>query len=269
MQVIGLCRFSWPGVGGFQVDHPSLQERIDYLYAPERLEERFRTFETITLPPLKAQTDPDFTFLIVIGEALPKPWHDRLQDLVADMPQVVVQPRAPGRHRPVMQEAINSVRRFDSEPCLQFRMDDDDAVACVFVEKLREAAHDIASLSRRHRYLAIDFNQGFIASPGAKGLRATPTKAPYSTAALALMLQPSEERTVMNFAHAKVSQNMPTLTFSGQDMLIRGHNDFNDSRQKPRVKPVDLLPLAAEDEDHFRTVFNIDADHVRRIFSAP
>ena len=269
MQVIGICRFSYPGTGGFQVEHDTLADRIAYLYAPKRMQERFRTFETITLPPLRAQTDPDFTFLIVIGEALPKPWHDRLQDLVADMPQVIVQPHAPGRHRPVMQEAINSVRRFDNEPCLQFRMDDDDAVACAYVERLREAAHDIRKLSRKHRFLAIDFNQGFIASPGPGGLRATPTKAPYSTAALALMLKPSEKRTVMNFAHVKVSQNMPTLTFSGQDMLIRGHNDFNDSRQKPGVKPVDLLPLTSEDEDHFRAVYNIDADQVRRVFSAP
>jgi len=85
---------------------------------------------------------------------------------------------------------------------------------------------------------------------------------------LALMLKPSENRTVMNFAHAKVAMNMPTVTFSGPDMQIRGHNDYNDSRQKPGVKPVDLLPLSPEDEDHFRSVFNIDADHVRRVFSA-
>jgi len=269
MQVIGLCRFSWPGVGGFQVGHQNLQERINYLYAPSRLEERFRTFETITLPPLKAQTDPGFTFLIVIGDSLPKPWFDRLSDLVSDMPQVVIQRHKPGRHRLVMQEAINSVRRFDNEPCLQFRMDDDDAVACAYVETLREAARDVRKLSRKHRYLAIDFNQGFIASAGPEGLRATPTKAAYTTAALALMLKPSEKRTVMNFAHVKVAQNMPTVTFSGRDMLIRGHNDHNDSRQKPGVKPVDLLPLSPEDEDHFRAVFNIDANHVRQVFSAP
>jgi len=268
MQVIGLCRFSWPGIGGFQVQHQSLEERTDYLYAPKRLENRFRTFETITLPPLRAQSDPDFTLLIVIGETLPKPWRDRLFDLVSDMPQVIVQEQAPGRHRAVMQEAINSVRRFDNEPCLQFRMDDDDAVACAYVEKLREAAKDVRKLSRKHRFLAIDFNKGFIASPGPEGLRATPTNTTYTTAALALMLKPSENRTVMNFAHAKVAMNMPTVTFSGPDMQIRGHNDYNDSRQKPGVKPVDLLPLSPEDEDHFRSVFNIDADHVRRVFSA-
>jgi len=269
MQVIGLCRFSWPGIGGFQVTHASLEERTNFLYSPTRLEARFRTFETIMLPPLRAQSDTDFTLLIVIGETLPQPWRDRLHDLVADMPQVIVQTQPPARHRPAMQAALNSVRRFDDEPCLQFRMDDDDAVAVVYVQKLREAAHDQRALSNRTPYLAIDFNQGFIATPGPQGLHATPTNSPYTTAALAVMLQPSEKRTIMNFAHFKVARNMPTVTFTGQDMLIRGHNDFNDSRQKPGVKPVELSPLSVEDEAHFKAVFNIDADHVRRVYSAP
>ncbi len=268
MQVIGLCRFSWPGVGGFQVTHDSLEERTDFLYSPARLEARFRTFETIMLPPLCAQSDTDFTLLIVIGETLPQPWRDRLHDLVADMPQVIVQTQPPARHRPAMQAAVNSVRRFDDEPCLQFRMDDDDAVAVAYVQKLREAAHEQRALSNRAPFLAIDFNQGFIATPGPQGLHATPTNSPYTTAALAVMLQPAEQRTIMNFAHFKVARNMPTVTFTGQDMLIRGHNDFNDSRQKPGVKPVELSPLSVEDEAHFKAVFNIDADHVRRVYSA-
>jgi hypothetical protein len=29
-----------------------------------------------------------------------------------------------------------------------------------------------------------------------------------------------------------------------------------------------LQPLTANEEDHFRSNFNIDADHVRRVFSA-
>ena len=82
MQVLGICRFSYPGVGGFQVEHETLEDRIAYLYAPERMEERFRTFETITLPPLRAQTDADFTLLVVIGESLPEHYHSRLMALV-------------------------------------------------------------------------------------------------------------------------------------------------------------------------------------------
>ena len=69
--MIGLCRFSYPAIGGFQVDFDDFQEKLDYLYAPTRMNERFATFETITLPPLQAQTDPGFTFVVVIGESLP------------------------------------------------------------------------------------------------------------------------------------------------------------------------------------------------------
>lgn len=267
MQVIGICRFSWPGIGGFQVEHETLEQRIAFLYAPERMEERFRTFETVTLPPLRAQSDGDFTFLVVIGESLPPPYRERLEALLRDIPQAVIQARAPGRHRAVMQAAINSIRRDDAEPCLQFRMDDDDAVAVTYVERLRAAAHDLRGLARKHRHIAIDFNQGFIARPGPGGLAAAPTNAPYTTAALALMLRPSVDLGVLNFAHAKLAQKMPTVTFTGEDMLVRGHNDFNDSRQKPGVRPVRLTPLDAAGEDHFRRVFNIDADHVRRVYS--
>lgn len=70
----------------------------------------------------------------------------------------------------------------------------------------------------------------------------------------------------MNFGHTKVAQKMPTITMTGQDMYVRGHNDFNDSRQKPGVKPVRLLPVDAAGEAHFRDRFAIDAELVRRVF---
>ena len=269
MQVIGICRFSYLGLGGFQVQHESLEDRAAFLYAPERMEERFRTFETLTLPPLKAQTDPDFTFLIVTGPSLPAAYMDRLQALVADMPQAIVQTYEPGPHRQVMQSAINSVRLLGNDPCLQFRMDDDDAVACVYVERLREAATDLRKLSRKHRHIAIDFNQGYIARPGPEGLSATPTQRPFTTAALALMFKPSVKLSVMNFAHEKLPTMMPTVSFTGEDMLLRGHNDYNDSRQKPGVKPIPLRPLSPVQEAQFRDTYNIDADQVRRVFAAP
>lgn len=268
MQVIGLCRFSYLGLGGFQVGHETLQEREAFLYAPARLEERFRTFQTMMLPPLKAQTDPDFTFLIVTGEGLPSDSYERLMDLVADMPQVVVQKHEPGQHRKVMRDAINSVRLLDNDLCAQFRMDDDDAVACSYVEKLREAVTDVRDMAQKHRHIAIDYNTGFIARPGPEGLRTTPVNNAYTTAALAIVFRDDVSQTIMNFSHFKVGRAMPTVTFTGEDMLVRGHNDFNDSRQKADVKPVALALQSPEEEAHFKDVFNIDADDVRRVFSA-
>ena len=67
MQVLGLCRFSYPALGGFQVGHDSTADRIAYLYDPARLEERFRLFETVALPCLMAQTDPDFEMIVLVG----------------------------------------------------------------------------------------------------------------------------------------------------------------------------------------------------------
>nr|WP_027262219.1 putative rhamnosyl transferase [Sedimentitalea nanhaiensis] len=269
MQVIGICRFSYPGLGGFQIQHDSLQDRIDYLYAPERLEERFRFFECITLPGIRAQFDPDFTFLVVIGESLPRNHRERLQALVADIPQVVIQSHPPGRHRVVMQDAINSVRQKGSEPCLQFRLDDDDAVAFSYVHKLRRAANDVAGLLRENRHIAIDFNQGYIARPGPAGIAAKPIQTPYWTAGLALMFRPNVSMSVMNFGHHSVCKSMPTVTFTGEDMMLRGHNDYNDSRQGPGIKPVRLTPLDADGELLFQMTYGIDTDHVRRVFSAP
>lgn len=269
MQVIGLCRFSYPAIGGFQVEHETVEDRIAYLYAPERLEERFRYFETITLPGIRAQSDPEFTFLILTGESLPDIYRQRLQALVADIPQAVILAYPPGEHRGTMQKVINLHRVASHEPCLQFRLDDDDAVAFTYVEKLRDAARDVAALMRNHRHVAIDFNQGYIARPGPEGIDAMPIQAPYWTPALALMLRPDVRMSVMNYSHGKVFRAMPTVTFTGEDMMLRGFNRFNDSRFKKAAKPAALTPLDAKGELLFQMTYGIDSDHVRRVFSAP
>lgn len=269
MQVIGLCRFSYPGTGGFQITHDSLDERIAFLYAPERLEERFRFFECITLPAIRAQFDPDFTFVIVIGDSLPLVYRQRLEALVADIPQVVIQSHPPARHREVMQRAINSVRHSGAEPCLQFRLDDDDAIAFSYVHRLRAAAANVAGLLRDNQMVAIDFNQGYIARPGPTGIAAKPIQEPYWTAGLAMMIRPDTRLSVMNFGHHAVMKKMPTVTFTGEDIMLRGFNRFNDSRQGEKAKPVRLTPLDADGELLFQMTYGIDSDHVRRVFSAP
>lgn len=268
MQVIGLCRFSYPALGGFQVDFDDFDEKLAYLYAPARMEERFATFETITLPPLRAQTDPDFTLVVVIGDSLPDPYRRRLEALLADMPQAMIQSHPPEQHRPIMKRIINSVRVDDNAPCLQFRMDDDDAVAIDFVERLRSVAGDVQDLAARDNLLAIDFNRGFIVRPGAQGVAAVETAVPYQTAGLAMMVAPTSRLTIMNFAHHKLGEKMTTVTLTDSIMMLRGHNDYNDSRQGPSAKPHKLTPMDDAGEKVLRDRFNIDCDAVRAAFSA-
>ena len=145
--------------------------------------------------------------------------------------------------------------------------DDDDAVSVTFVEKLREAAQNLRPLLRKNRHVAIDFNQGWIARPGANGISAKPTIETLWTAALAMSAAKGVRNTIMNFGHGKLPRFMPVVSFTGEDMFIRGHNDHNDSRQGEGVRTVQLNLLSATEEQLFRDTFNIDADHVRRLFS--
>lgn len=267
MQVIGLCRFSYPALGGFQVEHETIEDRIAYLYAAERMEERFRHFEAITLPGLKAQTDGDFTLLIVIGDQLPQPYLSRLQELVADFPQARIVARPPREHRPVMAEILNDARDDLGQPCLQFRHDDDDAVSVSFVQRLREAAADCPGLLRDHRLVGFDFNRGYIARPDAGGMLAQETVTPYWGVALAMAVKPWARHTIMNFGHNRLNRFMPTVTFTHEPMFVRGHNDYNDSRQGAKVTRVDLRRLDAEGEARFEALFAISSDRVRTVFA--
>lgn len=267
MQVIGLCRFSFPALGGFQVEHESAEERSAFLYRAERMEERFRHFETIMLPSIAAQSDRQFTFVIVIGDNLPVPYQERLFDLCAPIPQIVIQAHAPADHRETMQKAINAVRLKTEAPCLQFRHDDDDAIAVTFVESFKRAADECRPLLERNKFVAFDFARGFVVRPGADGIYAQETFHPFWGVALGISVAPHIRKSIMNFAHGKMNRFMPALSFDNPPMYLRGHNDFNDSRQGPNVSQPKLELLDAAGEQMMRETFAVDADHIRAVFA--
>ncbi len=267
MQVIGLCRFSYPSLGGFQVEHEGVATREAYLYAPERLEERFRLFETVALPGLAAQTDREFDLVLVIGESLPPQYRDRLHDITAHIPQISIQAFPPGPHREVMQNIYNSARLDLDEPCLQFRFDDDDGVAVDFVERLRSTERACRGLTEQNRFTALDFSKGYNAEFGAFGVRAQETIRPYFTAAMGMHVNAGRKMSILNFSHSKVNRFMPTVTISDVPMWVRSHNGFNDSRQKD-VAPMNLPPLTDQLDTEFRSRFAIDENAVRRAFTA-
>ncbi len=265
MQVIGLCRFSYPAIGGFQVDHDTIEERIVYLYDDARLEERFRLFEAVALPSLRAQTDPDFELIIVVGDQLPARHLTRLERLIGDMPQARIHAAPPRPQREVMKEILNAARRDFSAPCLQFRFDDDDAVAVDFVARLRKAARDCDGLTRQHKSVAFDWNKGYIAEYGPRGISAVEIFRPFDVAALGMWVKGDCPLTIMNFAHNKINRFMPSVSFDEPRMFVRGHNGSNDSRQKA-VSPVKVKPLDHARAEEFRDRFAIDIDRVQHIF---
>lgn len=268
MQTIGLCRFSYPAFGGFQVEHDSIEERIAYLYAEERLEERFRLFEHVALPCLKMQTDPDFTFVIVIGDSLPPHHRARLDAMIADLPQAVVEVHPPRNNRDLMKELLNKHRRDPDAPCLQFRHDDDDAVAVDFIERMKQAVEDTAPLMARERVVGIDFNRGYVAEMGPEGVSASEITRAYYVASLGVHITGGSTVTIHNFAHHKLWARMPTVTFTDTPMWVRTHNGYNDSRQKKGARDVPVDPLPPKLQARFAKRFAIDVDAVTAAFNA-
>ena len=261
-QVIGICRFSYPAKGGFKINHASSLERANYLYSSRRLDERFAMFESLTIPSIRAQTDKDFTFLIVIGKDLPERRLLQLKKLTEDIPQVVIQPHAPGQHRKVMQAAINSIRN-PGKFSIQFRNDDDDAINCEFVRKTRETTLKAAELIASNRHVAIDFVNGYTVRTSARGIQASPAQSLFLGVAFAVVFHPNVQLSIMNFAHHDIWRHMATITMSDANMWVRGINGHNDSGSSMDKR---LPVLTGELERTFGREFGISSARVREIY---
>ncbi|MEQ9240325.1 glycosyltransferase [Roseovarius indicus] len=276
MRIIGVCRFSYPGVGGgFKRDHETAADRAALLYAPDRMEDRFRHFEALTLPSLAAQHDDDFTFLIVIGTSLPALWRDRLHDLTAPVPQVKVVAKEDDAYHQIraLRSAVHQEVAANPVETVQFRLDDDDAVALGFTARLRQAWTDTAPLRAAHPSLAVDFNMGRIARLSAQGIATRQVVPPFWSCGMAGMFRAGATDALIQYPHHRIHTFMPTLVYPGEEMFLRGVHDDNDSTsdKAPDNRPLfqNLQPLDDDGRRHFRDTFNVDEALVRRIFSAP
>lgn len=159
MRIVGLCRFSLVGTGDWRATRNltpeelrgGAAERAALLFERQRLEARFATFEHLTLASLKAQTDPDFTFVVMASSLMPEADQDRLEALCAQVPQVVL------RYFPAMKvETAHDVAfeelRIRHRDTLQFRLDDDDCVCADYIEVMRE--HTAPLMATRDTFAA-------------------------------------------------------------------------------------------------------------------
>ena len=139
-QIIGLIRFSYPATEGFAVSGMDEDALLAMLYDPARLASRFAYLETITLPSLAAQTDGDFTCVILAGDSLPADHKQRLRALRDRF--LFVRPIFMERMGP-LPSAKRSFRRAVRDGTTHvtgFRLDDDDALAVDYIAKTRDRA---------------------------------------------------------------------------------------------------------------------------------
>lgn len=140
MQIWGHCRFSYFGLSDTGREIVTVDSAFSKLWHPIRMAVRFHLMETILLPAIRAQTDPDFVFQITTSQLMPDLYHDRLKRITADIPQVRIlrttQTDLTRALRPVMAEASLD----HTVPSIHFRIDDDDALSTDYISRLRRAA---------------------------------------------------------------------------------------------------------------------------------
>jgi Putative rhamnosyl transferase len=115
------------------------------LYDETRMARRFFLFENLTLPSLVAQTDKDFTTVILSSDVMPDRFKERLSKVTTRLPGAVVE-YSPHRRGDT---ALHKYMVAASEPRLRgisvhFRLDDDDAVGFTYVERLRKLTQGLS-----------------------------------------------------------------------------------------------------------------------------
>lgn len=162
-QIVGVCRFSYPATGGFNLSDLGAADQIDALYQPERMRRRFAYFEGICLPSFAAQTDPDFRLVVLVGDAMPLRWRRRLRGLRARFPFLEICALEPLGPLQATRRAFRVGASEDLPFVTGFRIDDDDAVATDYVARLRAASDRVLSMGlvSPEAPVAIGFQSGF------------------------------------------------------------------------------------------------------------
>lgn len=244
VQMLGLCRFSYLGGAGYQVRHDTIEARRAFLYDPDRLARRWFWFENVVLPPLLAQTDPDFTLVLMTGPDLPEPYLSHLRELTGIAPQFRLSLIPPmDEHTDACLAA--TVAHIDPRADVvgHFRQDDDDAVAVDYVERARSDFAMLRALWQVKQRLYCDYSRGLVLKATQDGVTVEPRIIHHAVAAMTVYLAPDAGRSVVHFPHWKIATAMPGVNMAEQVMYARVLNHDNDSGAIGAGYPLDKSRL--------------------------
>lgn len=224
--IIGLCRFSYLAVRGWQSVPSNIDEARDYLFDKARLDFRFALFERYTLPSLKLQTDGDFRFLILTSADLPANYQDRLNDIIGDDRRIAVHALPPRNKNKLIRQMYFDELGSERD-LISFRIDDDDGLSVDFIRRLRE---EIA-IRRSDRPFFVSFSSGIVVNYGGETIDwASQCSYPFLSNGLALSDPRPNKQCVYDFAHMKCYQEFDAVLLAGAPAYVRCVHDFNDSR---------------------------------------
>ncbi|APX15966.1 hypothetical protein BWR17_09025 [Phaeobacter inhibens] len=160
LSVVGLARFSVLTPTYYSERFATLADTAAHLFAPERMELRFRVFERLCLRSLLRQSDQGFHLILLTAEDMPEAYLERLARLLEPATNITLMPVGPGAHYRMLKQGYNAVPLDGATHRLMFRLDDDDAVDLDYVARNRRLAMGLIPLQSGNTPFILANNRG-------------------------------------------------------------------------------------------------------------
>lgn len=230
-QVIIIVRFSYPALGGFRQRMADMDAQREFLYAPERLHRRFFLFESLTLPALRAQTDPNYIALFLVGEDMPSWAFDRLMAGLVDLPSARIIAMPPHHNHAAISKALSQVNSDPKAYRATVRLDDDDGLDVSFIERLRTTSAKIHSLMARATPTIVSYNRGLaLKLSGDRPLFISVTERMPPGSGPAMIAPPGSVAHIYDRNHRLLPQFFDTFSEAHSPAFIRTIHPDNDSQ---------------------------------------
>ncbi|WP_424980171.1 glycosyltransferase [Leisingera sp. S232] len=265
LRMIGLVRFSVLSTEFFDEDFQSLQEKADHLYAPERMELRFRLFENLCLRSLTQQSDSSFRLIVLTSSEMPERYLERLLDLTEPFRNVYCHGVAPGPHYKQIKEGYGMVQLRRASHRAFFRLDDDDAMDRDFVKRTKELARGLIPLQGQDQTpFAIAHNRGFYLEKTAAGPEVYDTCewAPLSTG-LSVVAPVSASINPYSYNHRKFAQHINTYSDISVPSFLRSIH--GDNMSNPAKMGNTRKSTPAEVDSALEQHFGFDRQQLERL----
>lgn len=228
--IYGHIRFSFYGHTDTRLRPNEDGSAMALLYDETRMARRFYLFENLTLPSLIAQTDPDFTTVIMSSDVMPDQYKERLVAVTAKLPGAKVefsdQRRGDRAFHKFMVEAMGPRQRGNS---VHFRLDDDDAVASCYIARLRKISQTLPASTH------ISFPSGIMLFPSGRPApmgASMPHQRFLTAIGLATVNGPTFGKNPFQMMHSNVWTRWPVVSDPTFPAFIRTQHFANDTAAK-------------------------------------
>ncbi|MCF6273732.1 MAG: putative rhamnosyl transferase [Rhodobacteraceae bacterium] len=267
VQIAGLIRFSYPsssGDDGFRVRYKNREEQLAKLYTRERMEERLALFENICLHTLRRQTNKNFSLGLLVGEDMPEEYLLRLQNLIKDVPQlcIIALPSLP--YKAAIKAAYAQLFDQGKPFRMSFRLDDDDAVAVDYIERLNEYLPYLVMLTNGMNPVCLTFSSGLtvFGPAGDRKIVSSRRMTPLGLG-VAVLAPESWSGNVFVTWHPHLHTRMLTIFDPLESGMLRIFHNSNDSEES--VGGIRQSLSEAEIESILRNRFALEIDRVLAI----